>query len=152
METQRLFDEMNMYRGYFIKTIDGLSGDQLTGIPNGFSNNILWNAGHIAWSQAAIVYSMGGLEAPVPASYKDYFDNGTNPSAWTSTPDIEEVKSNLKSLCDSIVADHAAGKFGERQPFNVGGLDITTFEEAMSFNAWHEGIHLGTILAIKRCL
>ena len=149
MANERLFEEMNIWRGYFIKTVKNLSEDQWTKIPEGFTNNILWNAGHVVWCQAAFIYDMSGVPSPLPENYPALFKNGTSPSDWESTPDIEELLKHMAEIGPQIEADYAAGKFKERQPFNQG-FKIDTFEEAMNFNAWHEGIHLGTVTSLMK--
>lgn len=149
MANERMFEEMNAWRGYLLKSLDGLSDEQWQKTPDGFKNNILWNAGHIAWAQAAFIYDMSGVESPISADYKTWFDNGSSPAGWETMPDIAEVKATLASLGKSIQADHEAGKFGERTPFDLGGITINTFEDAMAFNTWHEGIHLGIIMQLR---
>lgn len=150
MEKKGLYDSANQLRSYLLKVVDGLSPEQLTTIPSGFSNNILWNLGHIAWAQGVFTWELCGKTPPVPKAYHDLFKNGTSPADWTETPDAAEVLQLLASLNQQAVDAETTGELENRKPFSMGKLLIETNDDATMFNLWHEGIHLGMILSLKR--
>jgi len=49
--------------------------------------------------------------------------------------------------------DHAAGKFKSFQPYKTSaGVPLNDVEDAIAFNHFHEGIHLGYILALRKVI
>lgn len=150
MEMKARYDSGNQLRAYLLKTAGGLSHEQLTAIPAGFKNNILWNLGHIAWAQGVFSWELCGKTPPVPKVYHDLFKNDTSPADWKETPDADEVKNVLAALNQQQLDAETGGELAKRKPFSLGSLVIETNEDAMLFNLWHEGIHLGMIMSIKR--
>ena len=52
-------------RKIYLKLIESYSIEQLNKIPEGFSNNLIWNLGHIIVSQQGLVYRLSGLPVNV---------------------------------------------------------------------------------------
>ena len=133
MDMKARYDSGNQLRAYLLKTVGGLSNEQLLAVPPGLKNNILW-----------------GKTPPVPKVYHDLFKNDTSPADWKETPDAEEVKSVLAELNQRQLEAETSGQLANRKPFSLGSLLIETNDDAMIFNLWHEGIHLGLSMSIKR--
>ena len=150
MDMKARYDSGNQLRAYLLKTVGGLSNEQLLAVPPGLKNNILWNLGHIAWAQGVFAWELCGKAPPVPKSYHDLFKNDTSPADWKETPGAEEVKSVLAELNQRQLEAETSGQLANRKPFSLGSLLIETNDDAMLFNLWHEGIHLGMIMSIKR--
>jgi len=137
-------------RGYFLQTIAGLSEDQLITVPEGASNNILWNIGHIVHSNSSMVYGPCGLELPTPASYVDLFAAGTSPADWTSTPPIDELLEHFKRMNKDIIAKYTGGAFNNFKAYElVPGLTLDNIEDTLGFCCIHEGVHIGVVMALK---
>ena len=50
-----------------------------------------------------------------------------------------------------LATDFAAGRFVEYSPYTTStGLKLATLSQADAFNHFHEGIHLGIILSIRK--
>ena len=130
-----------------------LSTEQLLLVPNGFANNIAWNIGHIITIQQAVVYALSGLEMAIPFDiYKPLYWANTSPADWHETPDTVALLQMLLDHSSQLSADYAAGKFTDThyQPRTSGsGIFMDTVEDAISYNNYHEGLHLGAILALK---
>ena len=63
------------------------------------------------------------------------------------------IKSLLLSTIEQTKVDYENGVFKNYTPYTTSlDVTLTTIEEAMSFNTFHEGIHLGYILAMKNSL
>jgi len=77
---------------------------------------------------------------------------GTSPEGWSRPPDVEELLKLLTSLPDRLDEDYAAGKLAEYQGFTSRstGIHLATVEEAIDFDQYHEGLHLGVMLAYRR--
>ena len=144
-------------RQAFLGTTRDLSHDQLLHIPAGFNNNILWNLGHVAVTQQLLTYNLSGLSLNVSDEMLKNFRNGTSPSDWKTPPDVEEVKALCLSLVDKTMEDHEQGLFENAQetkfPYTTRlGGELAGLEDAVQFNNLHEGLHLGTVMALKRLL
>ena len=133
-----------------------LSAKQLLTIPSGFANNIAWNIGHIITIQQAVVYALSGLEMAIPLeTYKPLYWANTSPADWHETPDTVVLLQMLLDHSSQLSADYAASKFTgtQYQPRTSGsGIFMDTVEDAMSYNNYHEGLHLGAILALKELI
>ena len=138
-------------RGYFLQMIQGLNEDQLLQTPPDAGHNILWNLGHIVYSNAGLIYEPCGLKSPVPAEYEAMFKGGTSPADWTDTPNIRQCLELFQSGNESIIKDFEAGKFANYKPRELApGYAIESAEEAFLFNAFHEGIHLGMVMELRK--
>jgi len=140
-------------RQLIYKVIENLSDEQLLKIPFNRKNNILWNLGHIIVTQQVLNYTLSRLEMHIPKEIASNFRTGSSPSVWKETPDIPEVKSLLLSLPDKLLEDYKNGLFKDFRPYKTTtGVELNSFEEAVSFNHFHEGTHSGIILGLIKLL
>lgn len=58
----KLLDVIKKTRYSLLEQINDLDEQQLNQIPDGFSNNITWNLGHMVSSQQGLCYLKGGLQ------------------------------------------------------------------------------------------
>ena len=55
------------------------------------------------------------------------------------------------SLLEQFEKDLEAGIFKEYKTFTTSlNVEVKNIEEAIKFNSFHEGLHLGYVLALKR--
>ncbi|MCA9839159.1 MAG: DinB family protein [Trueperaceae bacterium] len=140
-------------RQWYKKLFEALSDDALNHIPEGFNNNILWNAGHVVLVQQRLTYGLSGLPIGIDESFNHFFKPGSSPANWQTKPDTKLVHDLLLSLPEKFEQDYQAGIFKTFQPYTTStGFHIASFEEAVIFNNFHEGIHLGTILALRKLI
>lgn len=137
------------------KLYDRLSNDltreQLEHIPEGFSNNILWNLGHVVVTQQMLCYGLSGHSLNVPDEMVAMFRKGSSPKLWKTQPDIEAIKALLLELPERFKEDYEAGQFETFKSYKtVTGNVLETIEDGIAFNDFHEGLHLGTILALRK--
>ena len=147
MQTQ--FETTKLARGRALDIIKDLSDEQLLSIPEGFSNNILWNLGHIVVAHQYLVYKLSGLDMVVPQSMVTSFIGGTSPKDWESTPNIAELKTLVMSTMEQFEADIKANKFQNYEGLDVG-KQLETTEDAATYNCLHEGEHIGVIKSLAR--
>ncbi len=150
MDATAAIEMLRFVRGLTMKAFDGLDQRQLTTVPAGFNNNILWNAGHILYYTCAMTYGPAGQPIPLPAEYKDLFKANTSPADWKEAPDGAAVLRELGSIVDRIAADNADGKFGAFKGMTLGPRSLGTIQEALVFHCFHEGLHLGRITSLKK--
>jgi hypothetical protein len=133
--------------------LENTSSEDLLFIPNGFSNNILWLAGHSYYVQIRLTYSLSKIKVEIPQCISDSFANGTSPKDWKATPNIDFLKENYSKAPQQLNLDIENNKFNEFTPFTTqAGTRLNNLEEAIAFNNFHEGLHLGQMLNIRRII
>lgn len=140
-------------RSLIARAVDGLSEDTFFTIPPGFDNNIAWNLGHIIVTQQSLLYRLSGLPMYVSREQVALFRTGTSPADWSQPPDLGELLDQLVRFPQNLVEDVQAGKFQTYQPYTTStGVTLNSFEDAVAFNCFHEGLHSGAILSLKNFL
>ena len=76
---QNHFEILKATRENVIKLIDRFSVDQLNEIPEGFGNNLIWNAGHILVTQQLLCYRLSNFECLIEEKHLELFCKGTKP-------------------------------------------------------------------------
>lgn len=138
-------------RSFYVKLTKDLSDEQLLLIPEGFNNNILWNLGHVLVVQQLLSYGLCGLSLNVPEALVAACRPKTSPKNWQAAPERKMLEELLFELAEKFAKDYQAGLFTSFTPYTTsGGFSLSNLEEALSFNYFHEGIHLGTILALRK--
>ncbi len=133
--------------------IEKLTEEQLLKIPDGYKNNILWNLGHIIITQQVLHYTLSRLDMLIPKEIVSIFRTGTSPLLWNETPDVENIKSLLQELPGKFLEDYKNGIFKEFRPFKTStGIALNSFNDAVTFNHFHEGTHTGIILGIIKII
>jgi hypothetical protein len=149
METTFKIWETN--RKKHLELIENYSIEQLNKIPEGFSNNLAWNLGHIIVSQQGLVYRLSGLPINVSDEMMNTYKNGSKPTCETTQEEINELKDLLFSLIEQTKNDFSNGKFTSYNEYTTGtGFHLASTKEAMEFNNYHEALHLGFMMNIRK--
>ncbi|MFZ4544646.1 MAG: DinB family protein [Saprospiraceae bacterium] len=142
---------MRKTRSSFIYACKDLSIEQLNLIPAGFNNNIIWNFGHIIVTQQGLCYGLSGLPQKVDKDLIAKFRRGSKPEGFVSAEEYSYLQDLSVSLIDEFEADLKTGIFKEYSPFMTSlRVEVDSFEKAVMFNAYHEGLHLGFALAQRK--
>ena len=137
-------------RKKYLELIDNYKLEQLNKIPEGFSNNLVWNLGHIIVSQQGLVYRLSGLPLNISTEMMDKYKNGSKPTA-TTQEEVEELKGLLFLLLNQTKEDYANGKFTSYNEYTTGtGFYLANIKDALEFNNFHEAIHLGFMMNIRK--
>jgi hypothetical protein len=137
----------NLYKNF----LDNYSLEQLNTIPEGMSNNLVWNIGHVIVSQQKLVYALSGLPTNIPDSMFEKYQNGSRPDGKATQAEVDEIQKLLLEMVEKTKSDFEAGIFKEFHPYQTKtGFYLGTFTEAIAFNNYHEGIHLGIMMSIKK--
>ena len=145
------FEVLKKSRELVLKKIEGLSSEQLHKIPEGFKNNIAWNVAHLVVTQQLLHYKLSGLNCLVSDELIEKYRKGTAPSETFSEEELDEVKELLIGLPDTLQEDFEAGIFTNYTTYETStGFVLDSIESAIAFNNFHEGIHLGVILALTK--
>jgi len=137
-------------RQLILQALAGLTEEAFFIIPQGFDNNVAWNLGHIIVTQQALHYRLSGQPTVTTKEDTAMFKTGTSPADWTSRPDTVRLLAFLMETGPKLQDDYAAGMFANFRPYTTStGIILRTIEDALAFNNFHEGLHLGTILALR---
>lgn len=141
-------------RRYLKDQIDGLTEAQLRLIPDGFNNNVIWHLGHLVATQQLLHYRRAGIPLYVTDAFVDQFKNGTSPRDWQNNPDSDEILTLFLSLPEKLEQDYADSRFSTSyNGFTTrSGFSLNSIDNAIIFNNFHEGIHTGYVMAMKKLL
>ena len=151
METLAAINILKQTRQLIYYAVKDLSEEQLLAIPDGFDNNIAWNLGHIIVAQKGLCYRPCGLDMGLPRKMFAMYTPGTSPAGWKAQPDIPTLLEMLMQHPQQMEEDYAAGKFDGafEEVKTTTSIHLRNIAEATTFNNFHEGLHLGAILALK---
>jgi hypothetical protein len=147
------FDVLRKSRLLALKELDGLTLAQIHKIPNGFNNNIAWNIAHLVVTQQLLHYKLSNLNCLCSDDLISMYKKGTLPTKNFTEEEFEEVKELFVALPDTLEEDFEAGIFQNFTEYPTSaGYVLDSFESAVVFNNFHEGIHYGIIRSIKKFL
>ncbi|SFW53055.1 DinB family protein [Cellulophaga fucicola] len=146
-----LIDTSKQIRKILFKILEETPRDLLLEIPKNFNNNIWWNIAHVVVTQQLLVYKFSGMPMLVSDTMVEKFKKGTTPDGTATDEEITEIKTLLFTTLEKTEEDYKAGNFKNYDVYTTSlNVTINNAVEAMKFNAMHEGIHIGAILALKR--
>jgi len=153
MKTDTLLKNFLAVRVYAHSIVEALSEEQLLAIPDGASNNIIWNLGHTIVDGSSMIHMPAGLPMPWPEHFAPLFDAGTSPRDWASTPDVAEVVAASRKWGSDIVKDYEEGRFENFNASKVhSGWPVHSVEETIAYQTIHEGIHIGAMLTLGKLI
>lgn len=97
----------NLYLDFFEK----YTLEELNKIPVGFSNNLIWNIGHIIVCQQVLIYKSSNLQGYISQELVKLYKPGTKPTEKASENEIKELKKLLISLIEKTETDFYKGEF-----------------------------------------
>ena len=140
-------------RVIFEKYLNTLTLDELNKVPKAFKNSIIWNIAHTVVTQQILVYRLSELPMLLPQEVIDRYKKATKHDVDADQNEVDYIKSILFSTLDQTEKDYKAGVFKNFTKYTVStGSTLTNVDEALAFNNFHEGIHLGYIMAMKKVL
>lgn len=155
MSDESILKHAGIFRSLTLKLLESIPESQADIIPAGFHNNIRWNFGHIFTVQEYLVFHFATGEAKLPEGFAGWFNKGTSPADWTTTPPtLAELAGYLKEQTGRIQQTFT-GRLGEKaaKPFILReGMQFETIGEIINFTLYHEGLHVGGIKGIQRAI
>lgn len=147
------FEIAKLSRTILLSLTKDLTEAQYNNIPKGFKNNIAWNLGHILVTQQLLIHKLSNVECTVDDTTLKYFGKGSVPRTDYTLSEIATLKSQLISAIETTIDLYNNKGF---KTFNVYptslGYTINDVEDAISFSNYHEGIHIGIIIALKKLI
>lgn len=133
--------------------LDKFSLEELNKVPKGFRNNIIWNIAHCIVTQQLLIYKLSGLEGVLSDKMISEYRKGTKTERNLYQSEVDEIRNLLFIPLDQTEVDYNARAFKNYKEYTVStGSTLTSVDEALVFNNFHEGIHLGYILALIKSL
>lgn len=143
-----LFEQLNTYRMELLHLVQDLTEEEAEMIPTGFNNNMRWNLGHIIVDQYLWIHVLTKEELLVSNAFNEWFAYGTSPAQFTAdTPSLPELVALLKEQPGLIRETYKDRMDEEFAPTEMG---MHTIEQVLIRTIFHEGLHLGAIIALKR--
>jgi hypothetical protein len=148
---QKRFDTLLKTRQLLLNVLAPLSNEQLNKIPTGFKNNIIWNVGHLLVTQQLLCYKLSGLDCLVSDEMIEKYQKGSTPINTVATAEVDEIKALFLKFPVQLSDDYEKGIFKNYYEYTTSvKVTITSIEDAIDFNLFHEGIHLGIILQLLK--
>jgi len=148
---EALFKTWITSRRLYLDYFEHYSLQQLNHIPSGFNNNLIWNIGHIIVSQQKIIYKGSNLQGYISDELFNKYQSGTKPTAPVSQNEANELKALLISQIEPTVHDFKKGIFKTYIERTTGtGFHLMSIEDAFECNNYHEGLHLGYMMSIRK--
>ncbi|WP_261302917.1 DinB family protein [Paenibacillus andongensis] len=151
MNEKQIFNKFKKIRTETLNEVRDLPNNIIDLIPEGFSNNIRWNLGHILVGWDHGIFPNIKLERRESLHYHTIFPKGTVPKeCWGDEPVFKEIVSNLENQLESII-ENSKGKL--EQPLIVPFIPrVKTIKNMFQFHIKHEEHHLECIRKIKQIL
>ena len=147
------FDIALKNRAILLKFITDFSLDQLNEVPKGYRNSIYWNIAHVVVTQQLLVYKLSGIPMLLETDLVDAYKKGTKTERDVTQQEVNHLKTLLFSTVEQTQRDYDSGIFKTYNQYTVStNSTLRCVEEAIEFNNFHEGIHLGYILAMKNSI
>tara|TARA_B110000285_G_scaffold148750_1_gene166006 strand:+ start:1558 stop:2028 length:471 start_codon:yes stop_codon:yes gene_type:complete len=145
------FDALKAARAVQISFLKQYSFEQLTAIPKGFSNSILWNFGHIVVAQHLLSYGLSNGELQIDRELISKYKRGSTGKENVSEEDFEAFLILSNTLISNLIEDYEELKKNDFKSFMTGlNVAVNSIDDSISFNNTHEGIHLGVMLSIAK--
>ena len=144
-------DALAKTRRSLVAVTDALGDDARLAVPDGFSNHVLWNLAHVVVTQQLLVHGLSGLPLRVPDAWVQAYRKGTSAATGESVASYDDVRRAALELPSRTASDLEAGRPAEFKTYTTTpGVVLESVEDADRFNLYHEGLHLGSILALRK--
>ncbi|MEO8886377.1 MAG: DinB family protein [Mucilaginibacter sp.] len=148
---EKAIEILKMPRLGILEQVKDLSIEQLNKIPAGFNNNIIWNLGHIIAAQQGVCYRRAGVETVVSADFMNTYGGGSKPDNFLGEDQLRLIKELYTSTLDQLIVDYNRNLFANYTAWTTRyGVNLTSIDDVLQFLPFHEGMHVGTIMAMKR--
>lgn len=148
---QQTFEINRTSRKMVSSFLENYTLEQLNKIPEGYSNNLIWNIAHIVVTQQILVYKLSGLPMLVSDEMVEKYKKGTKPEGLALQDEVDAIKRVLIKTLDQTEVDYSEKKFKNFQEYPTStGFVLKNAEDAMAFNNFHEGLHIGIMMSIRK--
>lgn len=147
-------EKLMKFRQFLLEQLKELTVEEFNQIPAGFNNNIIWNIAHMTCAQQSLFYTRSGQQPVIAGKFITPFLTDTKPEMAVNPDGIKEIKENFLSVIDRMQADYKKGCFlnytASPNILKIYGIELKNIEDAFDFLGYHDGLHSGTIITLKR--
>ncbi len=144
---------LRITRKNILELLDDCTYEQICQVPQGFSNSILWNFGHIAIVQQLLIYALSGKEMLIDKATVDLFRKGQTGKEIIPEEEYNRLKNKFISLVDSLENDYADLSNKEYSAYTTSyNITLNSLDEAIAFNNTHEAVHFGIMMAQRKII
>ena len=148
---EKLFETALFTRNSMLKIMEKKSHDELVRIPENFRNSIFWNIAHLLVTPQLLCYKLSGLDLRIDETMVRQYGKGSIATVDVAASDIQYVKDHLLKAIEETQNDYNKGLFKDFKPYMTStGIELKSIEDAISFNTFHDGIHVGIVLSLMK--
>lgn len=138
-------------RKIILKFLKGFTIEQLNKIPEGHNNNLIWNIAHIIVVQQMLIYKLSGLPMLISDEMVEKYKKGSKPEHIVTQAELDEIEILLLQIIDKTQTDYNNGVFQNFEEYPTStGYTLNTVSDALYFNNFHEGLHIGIMMSLKK--
>lgn len=148
-----LFKAWKTSRRAYLTFFENYSLDQLNMIPNGFNNNLIWNIGHIIATHHKLMYIGSDLQGYISDELYERYQSGTRPTTAVTQDEADLLKDLLTAQIEPTINDFKNEIFLTYNERTTGtGFHLTSVYDAFEWNNFHEGLHLGYMMSMRKLI
>ena len=142
---------MRQPRLKILNILEEFTLEQLNKVPAGFNNNIIWNLGHMIAAQQGVCYKRAGLDTWVADTFFQAYKPDSKPEGFVDSVGYDEIKTLLLTSLDQLEHDYKNGIFTNYPAWTTRyGVELTSIDDAVAFLPFHEGLHIGYIMGMRK--
>ncbi|MCA0932901.1 DinB family protein [Lutimonas saemankumensis] len=150
---EKLFETAVFTRQSMLQILKSKSYEELVKIPQGFNNSLFWNIAHLLVTQQLLFYRLSGKSLGIEPEMVVKYGKGSVATEKVSKDDIDYVMNLLVSAMEKTREDYFKGVFDQVETYKTStGIELRNIEDVISFSTFHDGIHLGIVLAILKVI
>lgn len=147
-------EKIKKFRLHLLTQLEGLTNQELNYIPPAFNNNIVWNLGHMIAAQQNMCYVKSNRPVAVADKFFTQYFSGKKPESLADELHIDELFKIFITSIDQLQHDYDKKLFSEYLPsaaiLKVYGFEVNDIDSALEYLLYHDGLHAGQILSLKR--
>ena len=99
---------------------------ELNKVPQGFSNNLIWNIAHLIVTQQLLTYNLSGLPMLISDNMIEKYRKGTKTGGDVFQEEINQIKELLFSTLEKTKEDYQKGLFKNYNEYTVSTKSTIT--------------------------
>jgi len=133
--------------------VKGLSNEQLNEIPEGYSNNLIWNVAHLVVTQKQLIYGLSNNDLNLDDTFLSTYRKGGKPIEIVGEEECKSIVLLFDYLYDELEEDLERLDFSKFKVYPTSyNFEITNIDEALIFNNLHFGLHFAFLLKLKKSI
>ena len=138
-------------RNIHLSFLEKYTLEQLNNTPQGFSNDLVWNVGHIIAVQQRLAYILAGLPMNITDEFFEKHKPGSKPTGNATQTEVDILKGLVLTLAEKTIEDYKNGVFVNcKEITTLTGFNLSSTADAFQFINYHEGLHLGLMMNIRK--